>query len=531
MLSRFWSVLFCGLALLGAATSGVAADAPPASPPRFAIADYRVEGNTLLPAAEVQAVLAPFTGAGKDFGTVQEALEALQQAYHRRGFKTVAILIPEQELAGGTVRLTIIEPKVKSVAIEGNSFFNADNIRHSLPGLQEGTTPDLDAISASLRVANGNPAKKGTLTLRGGATPEELAATLKMVDEKPWQIGVSLDDTGNDATGDLRLGFFFSHANLFNRDHLLTLQYKTSTEHPEDVGIYAIGYRLPLYSLGDSLDLYAAYADIDSGTVSTGVVDLNVAGKGTILGARYNQNLAHRGEYEHFISYGIDYRAYENDVEIFNIPIGSDVTVHPVSLTYSGLWKGRSSMAGFHLGLARNIAGGSNGKSEDFRLVRQDASAHYTLFRFGGDFSWLLPADWQAGARLNGQYTNDSLVPGEFFGLGGAGSVRGFDERELADDRGYFTSVELRTPDLAPLLTIPKGQLRLLAFYDTGSVDRVDPLPGEINRQTIASIGGGLRFNLGRQFAAETFYGHVVDGGGASDTGDGRWHFSLRYAY
>ncbi|MCE2897062.1 MAG: hypothetical protein ACK5YW_07100, partial [Betaproteobacteria bacterium] len=48
------------------------------SSPRFAIQRFEVSGASALPAAQVEAALAPFTGEARDFATVQSAVAALQ---------------------------------------------------------------------------------------------------------------------------------------------------------------------------------------------------------------------------------------------------------------------------------------------------------------------------------------------------------------------------------------------------------------------------------------------------------------------
>ena len=530
MLSRMWLLLLT-LALLGlAAVPAIAAGDPGDGVPRFSIEGYRVVGNTLLLADEIEVLLAPFTGAQKDFGTVQEALDALQQAYRTRGFRAVAVLLPEQQLEGGTVRLEVVEPRVKAVAVSGNQYFSVANVRRSLPGLQEGEVPNVDAISRSLQVANQNPSRQVTMALQSGAAADELNVRLKVADSRPWHVGLTLDDTGTESTGDLRAGLLFSHANLFDRDHLLTLQYKTSLEEPENVGIYALGYRLPFYALGDSLDFFAAYSDVDSGTVSAGIVDLDVSGKGTVLGLRYNQNFARHGALRQRLSYGLDWRNFENNVDLYGIPLDNEVTVHPVSLTYGASWQGAFAAAA-NIAWLQNFAAGADGGNEDFARVRQGAKANYNLLQVDLDLLVPLPGQWQLRGRWNGQYTDDPLVPGEYFGLGGADSVRGFEEREVADDRGYFAGAELYTPDLAPLLRLPGSRLTLLGFYDSGHLDRVDALPGETNRTSIASAGGGLRFQAGSSLSARGDYGYVLDGGGNSPEGSGRFHFSVTYVF
>ena len=71
----------------------------------FDIVRFQIEGNTLLPDAEAQQVVAPQLGPKRVYGDIQKALEALEQAYRKRGYSTVQVYVPEQELTGGVVRL------------------------------------------------------------------------------------------------------------------------------------------------------------------------------------------------------------------------------------------------------------------------------------------------------------------------------------------------------------------------------------------------------------------------------------------
>ena len=80
----------------------------------FDIARYQVEGNTILSAETVQALVAPFVGKGKVYGDVQKALEALEGEFRRLGYGTVQVYVPEQELTTGVVRLVVSEGTVKN---------------------------------------------------------------------------------------------------------------------------------------------------------------------------------------------------------------------------------------------------------------------------------------------------------------------------------------------------------------------------------------------------------------------------------
>jgi len=520
--------LFRRLSLFAFLAFSLTCTASAADIPRFDVNRYQVEGNSILPAAEIERLLAPFTGKGSDFGTLQQAVEALEQAYRTRGYHSVKVLLPEQELKGGVVRLTVIEVRIGTVTVEGNEHFDNANIRRSIPQLKEGTVPDLDRISMEIRVANENPARKTQMILQGGDRQDTADALLKVTDEKPWKAGVSLDDTGTDQTGSLRLGFTLQHANLFNLDHLATLQYTTSPEHFDKVNIYTLGYRIPLYRWGDSLDLYGGYSDVDSGTVQSGVLSLNVSGKGAFAGVRYNQNLTRIGSYEHRVLYGFDYRRFENDIDYAGVPLGTTTEAMPLSIGYAGsrTFSGGSEFSGW-VALSQNIPGGDKGETADYRKVRTGSFAEFTLLRAGATGIYAFPADVQGRFTVAGQYTWMPLIPGEQFGMGGQGSLRGFGEREFADDIGLAGSLELYSPNILTFINVPKSQLKALAFYDAGYLERIKPQPGEEQYRNAASTGVGLRLAIDRYLLASTDYAIVVGPLGGHAAGSARWHFKV----
>lgn len=526
MHKRFRSYPLAGIFCLLLAITGGRALAEEA--PRFDIERYVVEGNSLLSAERIEQIVRPFIGGQKDFGDVQQALEALEMAYRSAGYSAVQVTLPEQKLEHGIIRLKIIETRIGKVVIEGNAHFDEVNIRLSLPALREGTTPNANAIAENLRLANESPAKQTQAILRATDMEGETDAVVKIVDNRPWKIFATLDNTGTRATGVSRLGVGYQHANVANRDEVFTLQYTTSAEKAGDVGIYGLGYRIPFYNFGDTLEFFGGYSDVNSGVVSN---LFSVSGKGTTLGARYNHYLERLDTYQHKFTFGLDYRAYQNSA----IPLGGgtslvpDYTVHPLSLAYGGQWQKPAMSADYNLSVLRNIPGGSRGGDADLNASRTGADASYTVLRLGGSYARQLAGDWQTRVAVSGQYTRDVLVPGEQFGIGGATSVRGFIERELANDNGYRGSLEFYTPDFGKLADIDKASLRALVFYDFGHTSCNQPCvtPGA----SISSIGAGLRFNIGKNFNTGLDFAYVIDPAGTQGRGDEMLHFSLGAVY
>jgi hemolysin activation/secretion protein len=503
---RFLHIVLCVFLMLMALTV-YAADEKKDEVPRFDINRYQVEGNTLLDKAKVEKLLVPYTGKGKDFGTVQEAIEALEKAYHSHGYSMVVVALPEQEMEKGVVRLKVIESIIGKISVEGNRYFDKTNILRSLPGLRQRETPDIGAVSRSLKLANESPAKKINLQMLSGDKENEVDAHIDVKDERPWKVGISGDNTGTTDTGPTRLGILLEHANVFNRDHLLTLQYITSPEKIDKVSIYSVGYRVPLYSLGASVDFIGAYSNVNQGTINAGSSNMDVSGKGTILGLHYNQNLTRMGIYEHKAILGVDYRAYENNVNFLGNPVGTNVTVHPVSLTYAGTVTTEKLNAGFYLTDIQNLPG-SWGDGRDGEDNFLGAPRGYNMIRYGANATYTIGVDWQMRALINGQFTGDQLVTGEQYGIGGATTVRGFPERATSGEQGYSGSVEIYTPDLSKLVRISAFQTRLLVFYDRGEVSSKNQSSTEI-----ASVGPGIRITDGKRFSLSADLGIVVDPG------------------
>jgi hemolysin activation/secretion protein len=539
---------------------------PQEDSPRFTIARYLFDGATLVLPERLQAATAPYTGPGRSFGDVQRALEAIEREYSATGYSAVQVLLPEQELERGEVRFRILEAKLGRVLVEGNRHFDQANIRASVPALVPGEAPNILAVGRNLRVANENPAKQATVLLRSGREEGTVDAAVRVVDGPAERTSVTLDTSGTRETGRLRLGLGYQDANTGNNDHVLTLQYVGAPHdknHPSRLSlipssrvfVFGASLRIPLYEQGDAVDVTAGYSNVDSGTVGE---LFNISGAGGIFGLRYTHYLDRSGDYDHRLALAWDHRGYHfKGIRAVgsNQQLQPDVAVRPLSLTYQGRWAQPDGETSFSLGGSRNLPGGNDGRAEDFCQLgpnpphgfsRSDGMGNcpdhnYVLWRWSVNHLSALPGNWQLRAGVNGQYTRDMLVAGEQFGLGGADSVRGFEERALSDDRGWRGTVEFYTPDFGGSTGIAGGRARGLAFYDFGALRRIRPAAGDPPTQSISSAGFGLRFTRGSNLSFRMDWGWVIDGGGTPglngdpgtfrERGDGRLHASLSYVF
>lgn len=499
---------------------------------RFDITQFIAHGNTLIPQSRVDELLVSFTGPGRDFGTVQQALDALEKAYAAAGFSAIQVLLPEQTLESGAVHFLVVESRLANIVVEGNTHFSSENYKRSLTSLEVGSTPNFDNLVDNLRVVNENPAKQATVVMRAGANEGELDALVKTSDQTPLRYALTFDNTGNISTGSFRVGAAVQYANLFDRDHVISFQGITSPTKPEKVSIFGLGYQAPIYSTNGMFGMFLGYSDVDSGQVSTGGGKYNISGAGTVFGMRYAQFLPKRGDWEHKVVVGFDWRAYQNNVTVVNgtTKLVPDVTVHPVSIVWQGTEKKADSELSAYFGVSRNIPGGNDGTDAQFQSLggRPGATADYKIWRYGFNYQKAFTGDWAMRTNLSGQYTNQMLVTAEMFGVGGADSVRGFLEREHSNDTGHRGSFEVYSPDVGRQVS-DLLKFRVLGFYDYGYVRRITPAPGEISSISIASVGFGIRAGLGSDTTVRLDYAKVVD---SSPSSRGmRMHGMLTYVF
>lgn len=516
---HFWASCSWGGATLSASAE---TRAPPAG--RVSVERFVVQGDNPLSETETAAALAPFLGASANLDRLQAATGALEAVLRGKGFAFHRVSLPPQVLEAGAVRLEIHAIPVARIAVQGNQHFSEANIRASLPMLQEGRSPNVLELSRTLALANSHPQKKTQVGF-AAAAPGAVEATVTVEDRTPRQVYTFLNNTGSAETGRGRLGVGFQHGNLFDRDHTLGLSYTTSPEKSDKVAQYGASYTIPFYARGGSLNLLFVKSDVNTGTIGD---FFNVSGAVTVYAARYAHFLTRRKEITQSFALGVEDKFYQNTVDFGGTPLGVDVRARPVTVSYSGSREGPAAKANWHLAIGRNLADGSHNDNATYNSSRAGADANWEVIRWGAGLDLPL-ASWTLRAAVEGQSAGEPLISGEQFGLGGASSVRGFEEREVAGDRGWRAVLELWSPPLA-------GNARLLGFVEGGETRRLQAQAAEVANEGVSSAGVGGRWQWREQLSVSADWGYVLNGVDASRTsgskhGRNKLHFNLLYRF
>ena len=510
---------------------------------QFEITEYRVLGNSVLPAQEIEKTLYPRLGTGKTIDDVDTARAALETYYHDRGYATVFVDVPEQSVDDGIVRLRVTEGQLVATRVTDAVYFSGRDIRRAIPEARNGHVPHIPTLQAQLAAVNTQtPDRTVTPILKAGPRPGTVQLTLDVQDELPVHTSVSLNDQYTTDTSRLRAQFSLSYDNLWDRLDSISLQYQTAPQEPSEVDVWSASYTARLTEAGTKLAFFAVDSNSNVATAGDGGSAVNVIGKGQILGVRFIEPLLSSAAASHALIAGFEYKDFKESV------FSKDLLLTPISygnfsLGHVSVWRrpqqqwALSTTANFGV---RSVAN----DPEEFRIKRRKAVPNYFLLRSDASFSTALPLNTTLMLRAAGQYAVDSVISNEQFSIAGADGVRGYLEAEQLSDVGVKSSIELGSPRWS--LFAERLSSDVFAFFDYGRVSRLNPLREQDPRTlqyggllenvtaTLRSAGAGLHFAaFDHVQGALTWAYPLVDSPNKDGTeqGDSRLHFSVQASW
>jgi hemolysin activation/secretion protein len=335
--------------------------------PGFPVKAYEITGNTLLSTETLISVLAKYTGTNITKTDIFKAREDLQLEYRDRGFPTVSVLVPPQEITNQLVKMRIFQGRLSDITIVHNHYFSSNNIMRALPSLRTNIILNGPVFQAELDQANANQDRQIYPEVSPGPVPNTSELTLKVQDRLPLHAKVELNNQNSPGTPDLRVNTSAVYNNLWQHEHSLGLQYSFSPEayktgdqwnlydqplvanysgfyrfhigEPDAVSATVasqpgtFGYdeatrkfRLPPPSGAAELNLYASRSTIDTGLEKIGQTNfLNIPGVISVtkkdiqqditinedLGSRLSVPLNSTANFRSTLSGGADYKNYE----------------------------------------------------------------------------------------------------------------------------------------------------------------------------------------------------------------------------
>jgi len=533
----------------------------PPEPGRVAVTEYLVEGNTILSQEKINEILSRYKGSSLTLKEIEKARLELEKAYHAAGYPTVIVVLPEQTIDQGTVRLTVIEARLVEILVTGNRYFSRYNILRKLPSLKIGALLYEPTFVKELDAANANPDLKLAPVLKPGEVPGTVNLELKAKERLPLHARVEGDNRGPITTPRDRITAEVQYANLWDLDHILTVQ---TVQTPTDLGavqVYGGSYVAPIIWPNHLLAVYGTKAISNSvlagSSLAVGAGSIAIAGNATIAGARYIFPIFSGWTGTHQIAIGADYKRLEKTTAEFpqglgTVTVTSPIQYLPMSIGYTGyfpdswgLTKLTSTVKGYNAGL---IPGGD---TEDFGGNPNDpnqpgnrvgSTGDFVVVQGGVDRTQPLPYDFSLFLHADGQWANEPLIPAEQYFAGGLDTVRGYIQYETAGDNAVRGRAELTSPELPPIPIDRFWQrrksseynlrFRFVAFFDAAYLWVLNAQPGQRDHFNPEGVGFGLRMKMPKDVGQLILdQAWALQDGTETKKGDTFVHFAVSVAF
>lgn len=492
------------------------------------INEYKVDGVNILSRTDVESAVYPHLGPGKTADDVEAARAALEKIYLDRGYQAVSVVIPAQQVRDGVVRLQVVEGTVGRLRVKNSRYFDLETIKEAVPSLAEGEVPNFNEVTEDIIALNQWPDRRVTPALRAGAAPGTVDVDLIVEDSFPLHGSLELNNRNSQNTESLRLNASVRYDNLWQLGHSVNLSYQVAPERPEDAEVYSGSYlgRIPGV---DWLSLLVYGLKSNSDVASVG--GMNVTGRGEVIGARAIASLPFSEGFFHSVTFGADYKHFDEGVKLGGDSLESPVTYYPFTGAYNATWIGDASTTQANLGVTFNFRGIGTDEG-DFSQKRYQATSGFIYLTADTSHTQELPYGMQAFGSVSGQLTDQPLISSEQLSAGGLDTVRGYMESEALGDSGLIGRLELRSPQIPALagnefFSSVVDEWRVRAFVDGATLWIEEPLEEQDSSFNLLSVGVGTEMKLLNHFNGSVDLGLPLTSQSATEAKDPRATFRV----
>lgn len=487
-----------------------------------------VQGVPLLDFDEFRSRIDAFIGKPVSLKSIKEIAKQVILFCREKDRPFVNVAVPEQDITKGVIHLLVVEGKVGKIFVEGNKWFRSKQFLSHV-GLKPGESISEQRIIRDIDYLNQNSFRTVRPVFKPGSEPGTTDLTLKVEDRFPVRFYTGYEDTGTQLTGIDRIVFGFNWNNGFQHGHEIGYQFAGDLEF-ERLLSHSGYWRIPLpnrHKLSLNWGLSTTNAPINQ--------DLTSGGLTWQAGLRYSLPLPTIEPLRHELHAGFDIKQTNNNLEFGGTQVfQSDVRVAQLAVSYYGAVNDKWGMTNF--GLSGFFSPGHLTAFQTQRAyeeARTRTNPQYIYETLSLERTWRLPHGMTLVNRFYGQLSDERLQSSEQLLLGGAASVRGYDDRLIASDQGLTGGIELRSPFILLGKIADKdrfeSRIQFVAFWDYGLAHNISPANLERKFTDMESIGGGVRFKIGTHFNLRFDYGHKLKTlAPGMDTGDpGRIHLNV----
>jgi hemolysin activation/secretion protein len=469
------------------------AAAPLAAPLRFVLAGVTIDGVTVFDAAALTPLYEDYLAREIGTGDVERILQRITATYRDAGyFLSRAIALP-QALDHGVLQVTVVEGYVRRVVFRDARPGDDERLARYFVEAVQDRPARLAPVERALLLADDLPG----VHLRPSLVPvDERAGVYDLVvdvDYVAFSGFASFDNRGTESLGPWQTQLSGSVNSLIRPFDLVQLSVFTTANRPRELVSTELLYDTPLDSAGTRFALSLARTNLKPGGSLTSA---DIDGSAMRYAARLTRPIM-RGR-EQSLWLGLAFDALDSAESQTGATLFDDrLRVLRASATYLINDGSNANAASLEASRGLGILGASPAGSAN--LSRTNGRSDFSKVVANLTRQQTLDEHWGAQIALAGQKAAQPLLLPEQFPLGGARFGRAYDPAEIVGDDAVAGSVELRYGQFVESRLARSYQL--YAFSDFGVVWNIG-VSDSTRRQSLASVGGGIRLGLLQNVAA-----------------------------
>jgi hemolysin activation/secretion protein len=470
---------------------------------------FVVSGNTRVSRADIDAVLAQYTGRTLDFSQLAAAAQAVTTLYRQRGWLLALAYLPEQQIRDGTVEIAVLEGRLGNLEL-GTVEDGLDRRFAQFAAswrLAEGETVGEANLVRNLLVINDQPGLAVNAEVRPGSAVGSADVSVDLRRSGADLRGsVVADNHGSRFTGRGRLGASFTALNLAGRGDQLDLLALATQSGGQQSAL--AGYALPVHASGSRLGF--SISGVRYSIVEPGLRDLDAKGSAISALLTLEQPLLRSLASALALRLSLVHKILRDRVDAFERR--EDRHIDAVQLALRGQWRAPAlpgSVTTWSLAVTHGRVGFDDDDAEFFDSETLRTKGSYT--RYNLDLAHEQPLTERLGllARVLLQTASKNLDAAERVVIGGANALRPFGDRPTSADEAALFGLDLRYR--IPTTLLPALSVGLFADYAVGHASRRADRATGGNLVRGATLGIGaeallpydttLRISLSRQHA------------------------------
>ena len=481
-----------------------------ASGPSILVKDIVLDGNTVLPAADLDALVEPYQGREVTLEELFRLKDEITLAYVNAGYVNSGATLPDQDVTEGTVRFQIVEGGLEAVEITGTEQLSAPFLEERIR-LGAGPPLNVNALQDRLQLLLQDPAiRKLDARLLPGSQPGQ-ARLAVAVEEEPKRFSV-VARAANDQSpsiGANDAGLTFTWFNLFGRNDPLVLTGDV-TEGLQEASFY---YSVPLTARDLRFHIGGQISNAD--VVNDDVEDLNIESSAKQITVGFGMPVIDTTANR--VGLDLSFNRERNRTYLLNEPFsfspGTDDGKSDVSvLQFTQDWQNRGRSRALSVASTFNFGLPILGATDN-GCCEQPSGDFFYWFGQGQLAHRLFSDRDQVVLRGQAQLATDALLASQQYSLGGIDTVRGYFVNEVVRDSGFAVGLEYRYPildlwDRERIRGPDDMSLELVPFLDYGYAVNHHGNPEDVDSDTLASAGLGLRWIWPPRVLAEVYWGN-----------------------